>query len=268
MRNSLLTILLVLMGIGGASVMAQPVCIPDQGALLLGIPGIYPIPVQSSLTPGTQGVAYAQTITFIVPIDTTLDLSVLNPLLPNAVNVGVNYQKVTAVNGLPTGLNFACDPTNCQWASNSNGCLKISGTPTQGGSFTVGLSTSYNIAIPAQIPILGGTNVDFPLPGISWPLEITSTTNVADENANELRIAQNAPNPFHGTTTINYNAPKPSAIEFVVTDLTGKVMHMEQVRANAGDNAITFDASDLAPGIYLYRISNGVKSVTSKMVVQ
>ena len=268
MRNSLLTLLLVLLGYGASSVMAQAVCTPDPFALLAGIPGVYPNPlIQSSLTPGDQNVAYSQTITVVVPADTTIDLSPLIGFPFPAINVSVNYQSISAVNGLPNGLNFVCDPSNCQWAGGTNGCLKISGTPTQSGTFNVSLSTGYNVTIPGAVPVIGGTAQTIPIPGISWTLDITAV-GVEDQQADAFWIADNAPNPFHGTTMIKYNAPKPATIALDVTDLTGKRLHTESMRAVTGLNEFSFDATGLAPGIYLYTLSNGEKSVTHKMVVQ
>ncbi len=268
MRNSLLTLLLILMGYGASSVMAQAVCAPDQLALLAGIPGIYPNPlIQSSLASGDQNVPYSQTITFIVPADTTIDLSALIGFPFPAINVSVNFQEVSAINGLPNGLNYACSPANCQWVGGSNGCLKISGTPTEGGTFNVGLSTGYNVTIPGSVPVIGGSAQTIPIPGISWTQDITAV-GVEDQQANAFWIAGNAPNPFHGTTTIKFNAPKPATISLNVTDLTGKRLHTESMRAVMGINLFSYDASSLAPGIYFYTLSNGEKSATGKMVVR
>ncbi len=259
--------MIALIGIGATAAQAQ-VCTPDPVALLLGIPGIYPNPaITSSLASGNQGQAYSDRFTIMVPQDTTIDLSAVIGFPFPAINVSVNYQEVTAINGLPTGINYTCDLSNCQWGGGVNGCIKLDGTPTQGGTFNVGMSTGYNVSVPAQVPVIGGTAVTVPIPGLSWTMDITAV-GVADAQADALSISKNAPNPFHGSTTINYSSAKPTVLQFTVTDLTGKVMHSESVRANMGDNSLVFDATDFAPGIYLYRLANGEKAVTSKMVVQ
>jgi hypothetical protein len=267
MRKTLLTMFIALMGVGANMAHAQ-VCTPDPVALLLGIPGIYPNPaITSSLTSGNQGQAYSDRFTIMVPQDTTIDLSAVIGFPFPAISVSVNYQEVTAITGLPTGLNYTCDITNCQWGGGVNGCIKIDGTPTQGGTFSVGMTTRYNVTVPQNVPVVGGTAVNVPIPGLSWTLDITAV-GVADAKIEGLSIAQNTPNPFHGTTAIKYFAAKPMNLQFTVTDLAGKQLHSEIVRASLGENAIQFDATDFAPGIYLYRIGNGEKSVTSKMVVQ
>jgi hypothetical protein len=240
--------LVALVGIGATVAKAQ-VCTPDPLVLLAGIPGVYPNPlITSNLAAGDQNVPYTERFTMVVPEDTTIDLSSYIGFPFPAITVSVNYQTVTAITGLPSGLNYTCDLSNCQWAGGINGCIQVAGTPTQGGTFNIGMTTAYNVTVPQQVPVIGGSAIDVPIPGLGWTMDVTAV-GVRDAQTNSLWIAQNAPNPFHGTTKITYHAPKPSAIQFVVTDLMGKVMHTEQMRATAGDNTISFDATDLAAGI-------------------
>ncbi len=247
---------------------AQTVCTPSQIFTTLGIPGVYPNPIQqSSLTSGMQGSPYAQTFTIIVPADTTIDLSALIGFPVPPVNVSVNYQEVTGLTGLPSGLNYACDISSCQWGGGVDGCIMLSGTPTQGGLFNVGMTTAYNVTVPVGTPIIGGTDVSIPIPGISWELDITPVA-IEDLQADQFSISQNGPNPFHGTTNILFNSPRPTKVDFTVTDLSGKQVHAETFRASTGVNTLAFDASALVPGVYIYQLSNGKKVVNSKMVVQ
>jgi hypothetical protein len=271
MRNSLLKMLIVLLAIGTTTWAKAQVCTPDPLALIAGIPGVYPSPLpplnQDQLAAGQQGDPYSQTFTFLVPADTTIDLSSYIGFPFPPVTLSVNYLAVTGITGAAPGLNYACDPANCQFPGGSNGCALLSGTPTQGGLYNVVMNAAFNYSVPQQVPVIGGQALDIPFPGLEWEQNIQAV-GVKDVQSNSLSIGHNSPNPFHGVTQISYNSPKPAAISFVVMDLTGKVMHDAQVRAVAGENVISFDATDLAAGIYLYRLSNGEKSVTSKMVVE
>jgi hypothetical protein len=265
MRKLVRFALLMLLLVGVAQ--AQPVCSPNPLYVLAGIPGIYPNPaIQPTLASGDQGVPYTETFTIMVPPDTTIDLSALIGFPFPPISVSVNYQEVSAITGLPSGLNYQCDPVNCQWIGGQNGCAKISGTPTQGGTFPVGMTSVYNVTIPQSVPVIGGTTQNIPIPGLDWTMDVTAV-GVADQQADAFWIAHNAPNPFHGTTAISFNSPKPSTIAFEVTDLTGKLLHAETIRASAGANTFSFDASTFTPGIYLYKLSNGTQSAVSKMVV-
>lgn len=247
---------------------AQTVCQPNPIFATLGIPGVYPNPLQqSSLASGQQGSPYSQVFTFIVPADTTIDLSALIGFPVPPVTVSVNYQEVTGMTGLPSGLNYQCDLSNCQWAGGVNGCALLSGTPTQSGLFTVGMTAGYNVTVPVGVPVLGGQSISIPIPGLSWDMDLTATA-VSDLQADQFSISQNGPNPFHGSTTILFNAPRPATIGFVVMDINGKQVHAESFRATSGVNTLVFDATDLVPGVYIYQLSNGEKVVNSKMIVQ
>lgn len=257
-----------MMGMGVTGACAQAVCVPNQLYVIAGIPGVYPNPaIQTALASGNQGVPYTETLTILVPQDTTIDLSSLIGFPFPPITISVNYQEVSGITGLPSGLNYDCDLVSCQWAGGNNGCIKISGTPTQGGTFNVGITTVYNFTVPQSVPVIGGQNVNLPLPFPDWTMDVTAV-GVEDAHTEALSITHNAPNPFHGTTTITYHAPKPSAVQFDVMDITGKGVHTEQARATAGTNSLVFDASRLAPGIYLYRLSNGERAAMGKMVVE
>ena len=251
-----------------ASTANAQVCSPNPFFASLGIPGVYPNPIQQpSLTSGMQGSPYSQILTFIVPADTTIDLSSIVGLPIPPVNVSVNFQEVTGITGLPAGLNYACDLSSCQSAGGVNGCALICGTPTQSGLFTVGMSTGYNVSVPVGIPVIGGTAITIPIPGISWEMDVTAVS-IEDLQKDQFSISQNGPNPFHGSTTILFNSPKPANIDFAVSDLTGEQVPPETFRASTGTNVLTFDATALSPGVYIYQLSNGAKVVNSKMVVQ
>jgi len=135
------------------------------------------------------------------------------------------------------------------------------------GTFNVGMTTGYNVTVPQQVPVIGGQSITIPIPGLGWTMDVTAV-GVQEQRENSLWISHNAPNPFHGATTITYHAPRPSDVTMTVTDLLGKVVSVSSSRATVGDNAIRFDANGYTPGIYLYTISNGSQAATGKMVIE
>jgi hypothetical protein len=78
---------------------------------------------------------------------------------------------------------------------------------------------------------------------------------------------RNTPNPFHDLTTIEVNSGFRGRFEFRVSDFTGRVMHREPVQIYVGDNRIPFDGGGLPNGIYIYTLSDGIHSVSRKMVL-
>jgi hypothetical protein len=67
----------------------------------------------------------------------------------------------------------------------------------------------------------------------------------------------NFPNPFNPTTTIQFDLPAPAEVEVYVTDLLGRVaISVPSQPMSAGlRRQIPIDASALASGIYIYRVT-------------
>jgi len=91
----------------------------------------------------------------------------------------------------------------------------------------------------------------------------------ADKYPTEFSLQNNYPNPFNPTTTISYILPRPSTVELSIYSLTGKIIQtlVDQDQA-AGSYALTFDASNLASGVYFYRLNVlGEFSQVNKMIL-
>ncbi len=268
MRKILLTFLLLL-GLGSSAIYAQN-CTPNPFIALLGIPGVYPNPAQDpDLPDGTVGQAYSTTITVLVLGDTTIDLGTILPIPAPTVNVDVDAQSVTNVSNLPAGLSYACDPPTCVWQADSIGCLVIQGTPTAAGNFEPNLESSYGLVIPNTIPApFGGSVQQLPIPGLTYNLVVQDNSVGMEDAANSaFGSVSNVPNPFTGSTEIRYELLRPTTVDFAVTDLTGKVLRQSTHRSGIGANTITFDGTGFAPGVYFYRLFDGSRAVTRKMVI-
>lgn len=87
---------------------------------------------------------------------------------------------------------------------------------------------------------------------------------------NELRykLTQNYPNPFNPTTTINFELAQAGVVTLKVYDLRGReVAILVQAEKSAGPHSITFDASKLASGVYVYRIESGTFQLSRKLIL-
>jgi len=76
------------------------------------------------------------------------------------------------------------------------------------------------------------------------------------------------PNPFNPETTIRFALPEASRVSLGIYDLSGRLVAtlMNGFRT-AGTHEVTFDASKLASGIYLYRLQAGEYVAAGKMVL-
>jgi hypothetical protein len=81
-------------------------------------------------------------------------------------------------------------------------------------------------------------------------------------------LEQNYPNPFNPSTEIRFSLPVDGRVNLEVFSITGQkiVTLMDDVKP-AGTHTISFNASGLASGVYLYRLTNGMWSETRKMMI-
>ncbi len=85
----------------------------------------------------------------------------------------------------------------------------------------------------------------------------------------EYTLSQNYPNPFNPSTKINYTIPQESFVNLSIYNMLGqKVMTLINDNEKAGKYDVTFDASKLASGVYLYRLTAGNYVSVKKMILQ
>ena len=84
----------------------------------------------------------------------------------------------------------------------------------------------------------------------------TATEDLGGELPTTLVLDQNFPNPFSGHTAIEFRLAETQQVRLAVYDVLGRevTVLIDGVQA-AGNYRTEFDASNLAPGMYLYRIT-------------
>ncbi|MBE0572288.1 MAG: T9SS type A sorting domain-containing protein, partial [Ignavibacteriaceae bacterium] len=84
----------------------------------------------------------------------------------------------------------------------------------------------------------------------------------------EFTLYQNYPNPFNPTTTIKYDLPFASDVSLVIYDILGrKVKELVNTKQQAGRYEVQFDASNLASGVYIYRLITEKYLNSKKMIL-
>ncbi len=96
----------------------------------------------------------------------------------------------------------------------------------------------------------------------------SNTTEVNLLLVNSFKLEQNYPNPFNPTTTIGYDIPSASFVTIKVYDMLGnEVTTLINEYVDAGVHEITFNASKLSSGVYLYRMTAGKYTMQKKMLL-
>ncbi|MBN1351400.1 T9SS type A sorting domain-containing protein [candidate division KSB1 bacterium] len=93
------------------------------------------------------------------------------------------------------------------------------------------------------------------------------------EHNNNLQVAfytlsDNFPNPFNPSTTINYSLAHNGVVELNIYNTLGqKVRTLVNKHQKSGLHTVNFDATDLASGIYFYKLSAKDFSQVKKMIL-
>ena len=102
------------------------------------------------------------------------------------------------------------------------------------------------------------------------PVSVNCITG-ADEVAGlpkEFSVAQNYPNPFNARTNISFVLPQQSDVKIEVYNILGrKTATIAEGLMPAGNHMVTWDASDVASGVYYYKISAGDYSSIKMMTL-
>ncbi len=125
-----------------------------------------------------------------------------------------------------------------------------------------------------QIAQFGGTGVSldqsWTRPSTWGYLEVVGgPTSVAEENTlpTEYKLYTNFPNPFNPSTIIRYDLKEDVDVMVKVYSVLGQeVATLVHEPQKAGRYAVTFDASRLATGMYVYTIRAGSFAATQKMM--
>lgn len=83
-----------------------------------------------------------------------------------------------------------------------------------------------------------------------------------------FKLWQNYPNPFNPSTTIMYDIPKLSQVIISIYDILGrKIKTLVNAQMVPGHYRVNFNASDLASGVYFYRLTAGSFVQTKKLLL-
>ncbi len=102
---------------------------------------------------------------------------------------------------------------------------------------------------------------------------ISGNNNATDVNdivvtPTEYKLAQNYPNPFNPSTTIEFVVPEAGMFTLKVYNTLGQeVAALVENELASGLHKATFDASKLASGMYIYKLSGNNVNVSKKMIL-
>jgi hypothetical protein len=92
--------------------------------------------------------------------------------------------------------------------------------------------------------------------------------SVSKELPKDFALFQNYPNPFNPTTKIRYDVPKSSRVTLKVFNLIGQeVLTLVDGVEEPGFKTVELDASNMASGIYFYKLQTDEVTLTKKLIL-
>jgi hypothetical protein len=96
----------------------------------------------------------------------------------------------------------------------------------------------------------------------------TGVEPVSNAVPTEFRLEQNYPNPFNPTTNIGFRISHFGFVSLRVFDLLGReVATLVHEVKQPGSYEVTWDATGVASGVYLYRLQAGDYVDTKKLIL-
>jgi hypothetical protein len=97
---------------------------------------------------------------------------------------------------------------------------------------------------------------------------VSGLNNAQNAIPDQFELEQNYPNPFNPSTKIKFFTPETGLTSLKVYDLLGReVATLVNEELLAGEHQVSFEASSLASGVYVYTLSAGKYTATKKMAL-
>jgi len=102
-------------------------------------------------------------------------------------------------------------------------------------------------------------------PNLNNTLTLVTSTPVPDE---QFQLSQNYPNPFNPQTSIEFSLPADGKVVLSVFDILGRrVAELVNSHLAAGSYSVTWNASNMPAGVYLYQLRTSSYSSARKMTL-
>jgi endo-1,4-beta-D-glucanase Y len=106
------------------------------------------------------------------------------------------------------------------------------------------------------------------LTGNFWQPDPNSSFIESNPLPEGIYLAQNYPNPFHKTTTIEYSVTEASHVCLKIYDSSGRnIKTLVNKKIPAGKYAARLEADDLLPGVYFYQLKTDKNCIKKRMIL-
>ena len=189
------------------------------------------------------------TVSYIVPVE-------LSSFTANAVNGEVTLNWTTATETNNRGFEV-------ERKSSISGYQKI-GYVAGFGTTTEPKSYSYSDKDPGT----GSYTYRLKQVDLDGSSKYSNEVDIQVSVPAKFTLEQNYPNPFNPATVIKYSIPQDQQVKLNVYNLLGQnVVTLVNGMQKAGQHEVNFNASNLASGVYFYKLEAGTRSSIKKMLL-
>lgn len=214
-------------------------------------------------------------------VDFTIQFKNFDEVTVGPVTTTVDSIRIDSINGLPCGLMWNYTPNIIP--NSGVGCIRIVGTTSDPvGLYETRVIVSAwvgGMTTPQQQPSTllnnitlrvnvydGSTACDAATSLQTASCEMTPWTGI-NELKTEVSELNSKPNPFSTFTNISFTAEKPATYTFKVYNMLGAEVYNNVVDVTAGNNTIRFERNGLEPGVYVYTLTDGARSISNRMMI-
>ena len=132
------------------------------------------------------------------------------------------------------------------------------------------LNENFGLVFFLFFPFKSENNYNYIIDNWMTSTIITGTVpeDIKMTKVENFSLSQNYPNPFNPSTRITYSIQKAGFVSLKVYDILGReVATLVNGYQQANQYSVTFNASNLASGIYLYKLKAGDYVQTRKMLL-
>jgi len=203
------------------------------------------------------------------------------PFVQNFTNEGTNHASarhrddVADVNNSPSFdcLSFCQDDVTITETYNTAVDVQVANSITASNIInngaTVDYDAGYEVTLINGFHARYGCDFDAFIDGCE-AVDNRNDNFIPDENDATSEVAlRNYPNPFTGTTTIEYTLPEAQQVSLTINNISGQVIHAlkQNELQQSGLYEFQFDARHLPAGVYICTLQTGTRLHVQKMIL-
>jgi len=207
--------------------------------------------------PKLEPVSGGADITVSSVIGDNIDININSGLEIGGVLLSIDHSGVEIGTPIANGMNFL--------ANDHDGVLDIVVYSLEANTIAAGNSNVITIPVVSNnngsVEILKASSSD------AYGRLLETTSSVVVPLPTEYAVSQNYPNPFNAKTLISFDLPNSGNVTVNIYSVTGQLVESISNEFEAGHQSVTWDASNVASGVYFYKVSAGDFSQTMKMTL-